>query len=126
MTRTGRDERGAVTAELAMVLPLLLAVTAGLVWFLVVGLGQIRATDAAREAARALARGEDHATATELAADIGPEGSDVSVSGSDGLVVVTVTARIDGPGGLLAALPGADVRATATAALEPTATGTVP
>lgn len=126
MTRTGRDERGAVTAELAMVLPLLLAVTAGLVWFLVVGLGQIRATDAAREAARALARGEDHATATGLATDIGPAGSEVSVSESDGLVVVTVTAHVDGPGGLLAALPGADVRATATAALEPTATGTVP
>ena len=50
MTRTGRGERGAVTAELAMVLPLLLAVTAGLVWLMVVGLGQLRATDAAREA----------------------------------------------------------------------------
>lgn len=126
MTRAGRDERGAVTAELAMVLPLLLAVTAGLVWFLVVGLGQIRATDAAREAARALARGEDRATAIDLATSIGPPGSSVAVSESDGLVEVTVVARIDGPGGILAALPGADVNATATAALEPTATGTLP
>lgn len=126
MTRTGRDERGVVTAELAMVLPLLLAVTAGLVWFLVVGLGQIRATDAAREAARALARGEDHATVAELALSIGPPGSEVAVSRADGLVEVTVTAAIMGPGGVLAALPGADVRSTATAALEPTATGAVP
>ena len=125
MTRTGRGERGAVTAELAMVLPLLLAVTAGLVWFLVVGLGQIRAADAAREAARALARGEDHATATDLATTIGPPGSRVVVSESDGLVEVTVTARIDGPGGVLAALPGAEVSASATAAVEPT-TGVVP
>lgn len=126
MTATGRGERGAVTAELAMVLPLLLAVTAGLVWFLVVGLGQVRVTDAAREAARALARGEDPATATGLAGDIGPPGSRVTVSQSDGLVEVTVTARIEGPGGVLAALPGADVSASATAALEPTAAGAVP
>ena len=35
-----------------MVLPMLLAVTAGLLWLLVVGLGQMRTTDAAREAAR--------------------------------------------------------------------------
>ena len=126
MTGSGRDERGAVTAELALVLPLLLAVTAGLVWFLVVGLGQVRATDAAREAARALARGEDRATAVDLATRIGPPGSRVTVAGDGALVEVTVTARIDGPGGVLAALPGAEVRATATAALEPTATGSVP
>jgi Flp pilus assembly protein TadG len=126
VTRTGRDERGAVTAELALVLPLLLAVTAGLMWFLVVGLGQVRATDAAREAARALARGEDRAIAVDLATRIGPPGSRVAVAEADGLVEVTVTARVDGPGGVLSALPGADVRATATAALEPSATGTVP
>lgn len=108
-----------MTAELAMVLPLLLAVTAGLVWFLVVGLGQLRVTDAAREAARALARGEPVGTATELATRIGPPGTRVEVSESDGLVEVTVTARVDGPGGVLGALPGADVGATATAALEP-------
>jgi Flp pilus assembly protein TadG len=51
-----RDERGAVTAELAMTLPLLLAVTVGLVWLLSVGAAQVRAVDAARETARALAR----------------------------------------------------------------------
>lgn len=107
-----------MTAELAMVLPLLLAVTAGLVWLLVVGLGQLRATDAAREAARALARGETESAAVALATTVGPPGSDVTVSGSDGLVTVTVTASLQGPGGLLAALPGAEVSATATAALE--------
>lgn len=119
MSRSGRDERGAVTAELAMVLPLLLAVTAGLVWFLVVGLGQVRVTDAAREAARALARGESVGTATEVATTIAPTGAGVEVSQSGGLVEVTVTARVEGPGGVLAAVPGADVESTATAALEP-------
>ena len=32
-----RDDKGAVTAELALVLPLLVAVTVGLVWLLAVG-----------------------------------------------------------------------------------------
>ena len=53
-----RDERGAVTAETSVVLPLLVAVTLAMVWLVAVGLAQMRATDAAREAARALARGE--------------------------------------------------------------------
>ena len=101
-----------------MVLPMLLAVTAGLLWLLVVGLGQMRVTDAAREAARALARGEDTGTATALAARIGPPGSRVSVEQSSGLVTVTVRAAVEGPAGLLAPLPGADLESTATAALE--------
>ncbi|GAB2623657.1 hypothetical protein GCM10027270_07990 [Nocardioides ginkgobilobae] len=104
-----------------MVLPMLLAVTAGLLWLLVVGLGQMRVTDAAREAARALARGEDPGAASALAARIGPSGSRVSVEQASGLVTVTVSAGLEGPGGLLAALPGADLEASATAALEPAA-----
>ena len=102
---------------------MLLAVTAGLLWLLVVGLGQMRVTDAAREAARALARGEDASVATGLAARIGPPGSRVSVEQTADLVTVTVQASVDGPGGLLAALPGADLEASATAALEPAAGG---
>ncbi len=58
-----RRERGAVTAELAMVLPLLLAVVVAMTWLLSVGLAQVRTVDAAREAARALARGEDEVRA---------------------------------------------------------------
>ena len=54
-----RSERGAVTAELAMGLPLLVAVTIGLVWLLSVGAAQVRTVDAARETARAVARGDD-------------------------------------------------------------------
>ena len=57
--RTARDrtDGGAATAELALGLPLLLAVTVGLVWLLAVGAAQVRVVDAAREAARAAARG---------------------------------------------------------------------
>ena len=54
--RPSRDDSGAATAELAMALPLLLAVTVGLVWLLSVAAAQLRVVDAARESARAAAR----------------------------------------------------------------------
>ena len=61
--RGQRDERGAATAELVMVIPLLVAVTIGLVWLLSVGAAQIQVVDAARETARAVARGDDSGSA---------------------------------------------------------------
>ncbi len=107
-----------MTAELAMVLPLLLAVVVAMTWLLSVGLAQVRTVDAAREAARALARGDDEARAVALATRVAPAGSRVGVSRSDGTVVVTVTGIVAGPGGLLGVLPGAEVSAAATALEE--------
>ena len=63
MTRRAQGERGAVTAELALVLPMLVAVTVGLVWLLAVAAAQMRAVDAARETARAVPRGDDEGAA---------------------------------------------------------------
>ncbi|TIC78585.1 pilus assembly protein [Nocardioides sp. GY 10127] len=103
-----------------MVLPLLLAVAAALLWLLTVGLAQLRVTDAAREAARAMARGEDAAVATGLVAGIAPEGATVDADESAGTVTVTVAAVLAGPGGLLSHLPGAQLRAEATAVVEDT------
>jgi Flp pilus assembly protein TadG len=113
-----RSARGAATAELAMVLPLLVAVSIGLVWLLAVGAAQVRAVDAARETARALARGDDQATAVERGLTVAPEGSHVAVSRAGGEVRVTVTGRVEGPGGLFAHLPSPRLRAEAVAADE--------
>jgi Flp pilus assembly protein TadG len=113
-----RDTRGAATAELAMVLPLLVAVALGLVWLLVVGAAQVRAVDAARETARALARGDDQATAVARGLAVAPGGSRVEVSRGGGDVRVTVTGRVEGPGGLLAHLPSPALHAEAVAADE--------
>ena len=66
MSASRRGERGAVTAELAMALPLLVAVTVGLVWLLAIGAAQLRVVDAARETARAVARGDAEAAAVAL------------------------------------------------------------
>jgi Flp pilus assembly protein TadG len=113
-----RSARGAATAELAMVLPLLVAVSIGLVWLLAVGAAQVRVVDAARETARALARGDDEASAVGRGLAVAPDGSRVAVSRGGGEVRVTVTGRVQGPGGLFAHLPSPRLRSEAVAADE--------
>jgi Flp pilus assembly protein TadG len=118
VSHRSRRERGAVTAELALGLPLLLAVVAALVWLLAVGAGQVRVVDGAREAARALARGDAEPVAVARAEQVAGGGSRVSVAWSGSEVTVTVTRTVTGPGGLLDALPGARLHAQAVAARE--------
>lgn len=113
-----RGERGAVTAELAMALPLLLAVTVGLVWLLSVGAAQVRTVDAARETARALARGDDSGAAVAAGERVVPAGGRVTVTTSGDRVVASASAEVDGPGGLFAFLPSVTVRAEAVALAE--------
>ncbi len=116
--RRRAGDRGAVTAELALALPVLLAVTAGLVWLLAVAVAQVRTVDAAREAARALARGDDVGEALALGEQVAPDGVRLSVSASGDRVVVRARGRVSGPGGLFGVLPGATVRAQAVAITE--------
>jgi hypothetical protein len=113
-----RSERGAVTAELALGLPLLLAVTVGLVWLLAAGAAQVRVVDAAREAARVAARGDGTEAAVAVGRRIAPEGGEVSVHVSGAEVRDEARARVDGPGGLFAFLPGVTVRSSAVAVAE--------
>ena len=114
----GRTESGAATAELALGIPLLVALTAGLVWMLAVGAAQVRVIDASREAARAVVRGDDVASARQVAARIAPDGAHVQVTVGGTEVVVTTSARVTGPGGLLGSLPGVTVAAEAVAVVE--------
>jgi len=111
-------ERGAATAELVMVLPVLVALTIGLVWLLSVGLAQIRTVDAARETARAVARGDAEGEAVARGREVGPPGTRMAVTAAGEEVVVTAEASIDGPGGLFDWLPGVTVRARAVAVDE--------
>jgi Flp pilus assembly protein TadG len=83
-----------VTAETAVVLPVLLLVLAGAVAAVVVVGAQLRCVDAAREGARAAARGEDTSVVTAMAGRAAPDGAVVSVGGGEEDVRVTVTARI--------------------------------
>jgi Flp pilus assembly protein TadG len=118
MRRRARQDRGAATAELALGIPLLVALTAGLVWMLAVGAAQVRVIDASREAARAVARGDDVAAAEGVALGIAPDEAQVRIELGEDRVVVTTSARVAGPGGLLASLPGVTVSAEAVALVE--------
>lgn len=116
----GRGERGAVTAELALGLPVLLAVTLGLAWLLSLGVAQVRVVDAARETARALARGDPQTAAVARGQRVAPDGARFSIRSGGDLVTVVVTGRVRGPGGLFRFVRGVEVRAEAvTQAEEP-------
>jgi len=118
MMMVRRGERGAVTAELAMALPLLVAVTVGLVWLLSVGAAQIRVVDAARETARAVARGDDRAAAVALGQRVAPDGATFAITGAGDEVHVEAEAWADGPGGLFGFLPRVRLHAEAVTSSE--------
>lgn len=112
-------ERGAVTAEAALVLPVLVLVTVALVWTSSLVLTQVRLVDAARETARAVARDDGVESARAQGARVAPDGARVEVREEDGTVTVTVTARVHPLPGL-AFLPSAEMTADAvTSAEEP-------
>ncbi|MGY1698477.1 TadE family type IV pilus minor pilin [Geodermatophilus sp. SYSU D00766] len=105
-----------VTAETAVVLPVLLLVLAAVVAAVVVVGAQVRCVDAAREGARAAARGEDEAVVRALVARVAPDGARTEVAVGGGEVRVTVTAEVAplGPVQL-----GVGIGASAVARLEP-------
>lgn len=106
-----------MTAETALVLPLLVAVTLTMTWLVLVGITQVRVVDAAREAARVMARGEGPDEAATLVRQVAP-GATLRIERTGGRVVVTVRDRVTPPAGLLGDLPGAVAEAEAVAAVE--------
>jgi Flp pilus assembly protein TadG len=113
------DERGAVTAEAAAVLPLLVAFAMGMVWVFAVAVAQVRVVDGAREAARAAARGDTDADAIAKGQAVAPAGARFAVRRDGQQIRVSVSADIHGPGGLFARLPGVRVSSRSVATEEP-------
>ncbi|KAA2262466.1 pilus assembly protein [Solihabitans fulvus] len=108
-------DRGAVTVEAAVALgALAFALVLGLLGLQAI-LGELRCTDAAREAARLVARGEQSRAAAAVA-QIGPKGAELTVA-TDG-DTVRAEVRAEPVGGLL---PGVHLRAEAYAVIEPAA-----
>ena len=119
MPESRQDERGSVTAELALALPTLMVVLAvGLYALAAVSL-QGRCASAAGAGARAAARGEDvSALRAHTLAQL-PRGSTVELGRtSPSLVTVRVTAPLPVPGGLGGLVRGRPVVASASAADE--------
>lgn len=109
-----RAEAGTVTAEAAVVLPVVAAFVLALVWMVSVGFAQVQVIDAARDAAQAAARGESDEQAVAFARQTAPTGSDVSMTREGGQVHVVVRATAQPPGWLLVPLPSVVVHAEAT------------
>ncbi|MEV3872273.1 TadE family type IV pilus minor pilin [Streptomyces sp. NPDC049906] len=90
-------DRGFVTAESAVVLPVLTVFALALVWALLAAAAQIQCVDAARAGARAAARQDPDAVVVDRARRAAPEGARVTVRRADGLVRVEVVAPPPGP-----------------------------
>ncbi|MEU0055114.1 TadE family type IV pilus minor pilin [Streptomyces sp. NPDC006334] len=114
-------DRGFVTAESAVVLPVLVAFAMALVWGLLVMAAQIQCVDAARAGARAAARQDPEGAVVAMAREIAPRGARVTVSREGDRVRVTVAAEPP----VLRGLPF-EVREEAVAAAEDVGTGAGP
>ncbi|MFJ4644525.1 TadE family type IV pilus minor pilin [Streptomyces bobili] len=102
-----------MTAEAAVVLPVLVAFAMALVWGLLVMTAQIQCVDAARVGARAAARQDPADTVVEVARATAPRGSRVTVTREGDQVRVVVVAKAP----ILRGLPF-EVREEAVAAAE--------
>lgn len=118
--RATRADHGAVTAEVAIVLPMLMATMLAGLWAVGLVVANIRCIDAARDIARAVARGEPAAEAERIGERAAPEGAVVAISQEQSIVRVVVKseARLDWT--LFDKLPAVPIVGRATIEAEPT------
>ncbi|OKI87075.1 hypothetical protein AMK11_13325 [Streptomyces sp. CB02414] len=107
-----------MTAETAVVLPVLVVFAMALVWGLLVVAAQIQCVDAARTGARAAARQDPADAVAEVTREAAPRGARVTVSREGDRVRVVVVAEPPA----LRGLPF-EVREEAVASVERTAGG---
>lgn len=93
--------QGSVTAEFAVILPVIVLVIAMLINVIVVGMHQSNLHQAAASAARQLARGESSQTIHTSVATMTSTHTQVSSSTSDQWATVNLTSPVPGPLGLI-------------------------
>ncbi|MGW1378529.1 TadE family type IV pilus minor pilin [Streptomyces sp. NPDC002446] len=102
MGRRGRGapkasrDAGFVTAETAVVMPVLVVVVAALIWGLMAACARIECVDAARAGARAAARSEPRAAVIAAARGAAPRGARIALAREGDLVRVRVEAELPG------------------------------
>lgn len=111
-----RGDGGMVTAELALALPALVAVVVALAWLLSLAFAQGTIAQAAREGARAAARGEGSGAVRSAVTAVAPDAA-VTIRRSAGMVRVTVSRHQSPPLRILRPLAH-DLRASATSWVE--------
>ncbi len=116
---TENSDRGSVTAETAVVLPVLVLVAALAAWALAIVGAQLACVEAARAAARAAARGDPPDAVRRQARESVGGSAQVTLREAGGRLEVDVSARVPGPLSRLGrVVPGWRVHARATAAPE--------
>ncbi len=113
-----RRERGMVTAEFMTIAPLGVAFAFLLLWVVSLGVTQIRLSDASRESARLIARGESPDAARDIARRYAPDGATVRVDEDDGIVTVSVRARSRMPLPFFSGIGSRQLESTSVAAQE--------
>ncbi|MCG2623528.1 TadE family protein [Arthrobacter sp. I2-34] len=119
----GRSDRGAATAEVAVVLPAVVALLGLLLAGATGAVTQLQLEKAAQAAVRQLGRGEPEGQAAATARRIAGEGAGLAAATSGGWVSVRVTAQVPGPWGPWS---GWTLAAEATAPAEQPGTGAGP
>jgi Flp pilus assembly protein TadG len=114
----GVRERGAVTAETAVILPALAALLVLCMWAVGAVGQQLECIDAARIGARAMARGESAASVQAAVRRAAPADADVSVRVVGALAVVRVRAVARLPGPWKTSGPGLHLGSSAVAEVE--------
>ena len=112
------DEFGMVTAETAMVLPIVAAFVLALVWLISVAVTEIRLIDAARDAARGVARGDADDVVRAQIASTAPAGTTLALTHAGDEVMAEVSVAAEAPGWLLVPLPAIELHASATTLAE--------
>ena len=92
--RKRHQDAGTATAEFAVVMPAIVLLVIVLTGAAAVGFSQLRAFDAARSAAREIARGEPAAAVITEAKKHAGDASDVLVRSAGGYSTVTVTIEL--------------------------------
>ena len=87
-----RGERGSVTAETAIVLPVIAVLLVVAIWAIGLVVSHIRCLDAARDVARAVARGEPVEQAHRIGQRSAPAGATVELRRNGDAVTATVRA----------------------------------
>jgi len=122
-SRRRRSDEGAVTAEAALGIAMLVLVALGLAWMICLGVVAVRAEDAAREAVRALVRGEDSASAVALAEQVATSGSTVTTTVDGRMVRVTVRSPVASPGGIFGFIGSVVISGEAVGVVESSSGG---
>jgi len=122
-TRAGAcRSTGAVTAEFAVLMPVLVVILSLTLAAGAAGVAKLRCIDAARSAARLAARHESSSTALTAARSAAPDHASIRLAAGGDLVRVEVTAQVPLP---LPGRPTVEVGATSVAMLEPNALGAI-